>query len=383
MRLPSPPPWVERQRALLDHALSSLAQRPGKNLSLALVFAVVIFALASVLFLSTALRAEAAALLAGGPDVVVQRTVAGRHDLIPAAEVEKLARIRGVQAATGRRWGYAYDKPSRVNLTVMVPERFWGAPGEVVLGDGVARLRGLAAGESFALPTHTGDFLTLRVREVTPPEAALVAADVVLVSGEDFERLFGQGPDRVTDVALRVPNDRELETVAAKASRALPGGRAVTRHELARTYEAVFDWRSGLVVVVLLAAVLSFAIVAWDKAAGLSAGERHEIGVLKAIGWDTADVMAARAWEGAAIALVAFGLGVIGAYVHVFLAGASLFDPVLRGWSTLSPRLALTPAVGALDLATLFGLTVVPYLLATVVPAWRAAVTDPDAVMRS
>ncbi len=34
-------------------------------------------------------------------------------------------------------------------------------------------------------------------------------------------------------------------------------------------------------------------------------------------------------------------------------------------------------------MATLFFLTVVPYTVATVVPAWRAAITDPDAVMRS
>jgi hypothetical protein len=33
-------------------------------------------------------------------------------------------------------------------------------------------------------------------------------------------------------------------------------------------------------------------------------------------------------------------------------------------------------------LAAVFGLTVVTYTLITIVPAWRVAVTDPDAVMR-
>jgi ABC-type lipoprotein release transport system permease subunit len=33
-------------------------------------------------------------------------------------------------------------------------------------------------------------------------------------------------------------------------------------------------------------------------------------------------------------------------------------------------------------LASVFGLTVLPYTLITIVPAWHAAVTDPDAVMR-
>jgi ABC-type lipoprotein release transport system permease subunit len=152
---------------------------------------------------------------------------------------------------------------------------------------------------------------------------------------------------------------------------------------IARTYEAILDWRSGLVVIVLSAALLSFGIVAWDKASGLSADERREIGILKAIGWDTSEVLAVKAWEGAAISLSSFLLGLLLAYVHVFVTPAPLLAPVLKGWSTLYPDFRLTPTVGPFLVSTLFLLTVVPYTVATVVPAWRAATTDPDAVMRS
>jgi ABC-type lipoprotein release transport system permease subunit len=70
------------------------------------------------------------------------------------------------------------------------------------------------------------------------------------------------------------------------------------------------------------------------------------------------------------------------AYLHVFHFSASLFEPVLKGWSTLYPRLDLVPVVDGLQLTTLFCFTVLPYSLATVVPIWRAAITDPDSVMR-
>jgi ABC-type lipoprotein release transport system permease subunit len=73
----------------------------------------------------------------------------------------------------------------------------------------------------------------------------------------------------------------------------------------------------------------------------------------------------------------------VAAYLHVFVGSAGLFAPVLKGWSTLSPDFRLTPSIGAMQVATLFFLTVVPYTVATVVPAWRAATADPDEVMRS
>lgn len=375
--------WLERQRALLDFTLASLARRAGKNLSLLAVYALVVFALASTLLFTAAVRREAALVLKGAPDVVVQRMVAGRHEPIPASAVAPLAAIRGVRAAAGRRWGYYFDRGSQANLTVQVPPGFWGQEGEVVIGEGVARARRVTAGGPFPMRRATGGYLHLKVREVIPADSALVSSDLVLLSDADFQRLFGPDPDRFTDVVLTVPNAKEVPKVAEKVVRLLPDARAITRAELTRTYESVLDWRSGLVVVVLAAAVLAFAVVAWDKAAGLSAEERREIGILKALGWETGDVLLVKLWEGAVVSLLAFALGVLAAYAHVFLGDAWLFAVALKGWSTLSPAYRLTPDASPLQLATLLFLTVVPYTVATIVPAWRAATTDPDAVMRA
>ena len=291
--------------------------------------------------------------------------------------------MRGVASARGRLWGYFYDQGVRANYTVLVPEAFWGAPGEVVIGPGVARVRRLVAGEQLVLLDRAGKPLELRVRDVAPARAELVASDLVLVGEGDWRKLFGGEPGRFTDVAVHVRNPSEVPTVARKAVNLLPGARAITRADLARTYEAVFDWRSGLVVVGLSASVLAFAILAFDKASGLSAEERREIGVLKAIGWDTRDVLLVKFWEGAVISLLAFGAGLLVAYAHVFLFRAALLRPVLEGWSGLYPSFDAVPFVSGLQVATLFFLTVVPYVVATIVPSWRAATVDPDAVLRS
>ena len=83
------------------------------------------------------------------------------------------------------------------------------------------------------------------------------------------------------------------------------------RDEILRTYHSVFAWRGGLVIVVLSGAVFAFIILAWDKATGLSAEERKEMRVLKAVGWETSDVLLMKFWEGSAISLSSFLLGVL------------------------------------------------------------------------
>lgn len=103
---------------------------------------------------------------------------------------------------------------------------------------------------------------------------------------------------------------------------------------------------------------------------------------MKAIGWETADIIQMKFWEGAVVSLTAFFTGAIVAYLHVFLLSSVVFEPALKGWSTLYPQFQLTPFVNAAELTTLFVLTVVPYTTATIVPIWRAATLDPDTAMR-
>jgi ABC-type lipoprotein release transport system permease subunit len=173
-----------------------------------------------------------------------------------------------------------------------------------------------------------------------------------------------------------------VRKVAEKLSASLPDSRPILREEVLRTYQSVFDWREGIMLTVLAGAILAFAILSWEKASGLSAEEKREIGILKAIGWETSDVIRMKMWEGLLISLTAFLLGFIAAYVHVFYFGAAVFEPVLKGWAVLYPRFTLVPTVDGLQIATLFFFTVFPYTAAVLVPIWRAAITDPDSVMR-
>lgn len=374
---------LERQRYLVDFTLASMARRRGRTLALLTAFTLVVAAVASVLFLTEALRREASRLLRDAPEIVVQRLAAGRHELFPEERLGTLQAIRGVAGVRPRLWGYWYDAGVKANYTVLVPGEFPFGDGDAIVGPAVARLRALEPGGRILLRAHDGEPLLFTVREVLPEEAELVSGDVVALSAAGFRRLFGLAPGRFTDVAVAVPNPREVGTVAAKIARELPDVRAVTREEIRRTYEAIFDWRGGLAILVLGGAVLALALLAWEKASGLSAEERREIGLLKGLGWETGDVLRMKAWEGGLVAGGAFLAGACLAWVHVFLLGAPVIAPVLRGWSGLHLELRLVPSIGPDPLAILFLLTVVPYLLATVVPSWRAATSDPDEVMRS
>jgi ABC-type lipoprotein release transport system permease subunit len=373
---------LERQRAMIDFTLSSLLRRKGRNIALLLVYATVVFVLASVMFFAHALKREAQLLLKGAPELTVQRTIAGRQGLVPVSYIERIREIRGVTGGRGRLWGYYYYPSVKANFTLMVPEGFGHGPGKLVIGNGVSRVLQVGKGSEMWLQASDGTAMKFIVAATMAEESELVSADLILMSAADFTRLFSIPDGFTTDLLFTVRNPRELPTIAEKITRLFPDSRPIIKDEILRTYDAVFDWRQGIMIAVLSGALLAFAILAWDKASGLSAEERKEIGVLKAIGWETSDVIALKFWEGAVISLASFLVGVIFAYIHVFFFSGAFFEPVLRGWAVLYPKFRPEPFVDAYLLAALFFLVVIPYTVATIVPSWKAAIVDPDAQMR-
>jgi predicted lysophospholipase L1 biosynthesis ABC-type transport system permease subunit len=373
---------LERQRHILEYAIASLLRRRGKNGSLLAAYTLMVFLLASIVLFAHALKSEAKAVLKGTPEIIVQRSMTGRYQPVPLSYAGRLREIDGVQSVEPRLWGYYYDANFLANYTLMVPRADAPEPGTIDIGSGISRVRDTHPGDVIGFLGHDGTSRSYTIRKVLPAASELVSADLILVSERDYRDFSGLPADQATDLVLSVANPKEYATIAEKVVKLLPDSRPIVRNEILRTYDAVFGWRSGLVIVIFSAVAVAFVIFAWDKATGLSAEERKEIGILKAVGWETADVLQLKFWEGLAVSLTAMLLGILLAYAHVFLASSFLFAPVLKGWSVLYPQFRLVPVVDFGHLAAISFLTVVPYTVTTIVPSWRAATIDPDAVMR-
>ncbi|WP_374090046.1 ABC transporter permease [Methylomicrobium lacus] len=408
--------WIEKQRYIIDFTISSLLRRKVKNLGLLALYTLIVFILASTMFFTYSIKKEASLILKGSPEIVVQKILAGRHDLFPVGYIDTIRQIRGVAGVESRLWGYYYDSLVGANYTLLTPPKTeagesraktatvegeagdpdaaaatkplfeWNGaklePGTLIIGNGIARLRNITQGDYLPFRAFDGKIMNLRIAGTLSSRSELVSSDLMLITEDDFRKLFGIDKQHVTDVIVTVKNPSEVATVASKIKKRLIDSRPIIRDEILRTYDSIFNWRGGMMIVVFSAAVLAFVIFAWDKASGLSAGERREIGILKAVGWETSDVILMKFWEGAIVSLSAFFGGVILAYVHVFFTGSLVFEPALKGWSSLYPNFDLTPFINAEQLTTLFFLTVVPYTVATIVPIWRAATIDPDTAMR-
>ncbi len=390
---------LEKQLSLLDYALSSLWRRRMKNLGVMLVFTAVIFLVASFQILTGSLARTAEFLLESSPEIIIQKMSAGRQESIPLSYTDKLSKVFGIREIAPRIWGYYFDETSGANYTVLAinPELMpYGStideaieghfPGldenGVVLGRYVAESLKIGTRKNMSLFRPD---LTLKPFTVTgrfPESADLVAGDLLAMTLDDARDLFAIPSDKVTDLCVYVSNPNEISTIAKKIAATLPDTRVLTRPQILKTYQVVFGWRSGFASICLLSSLVAFIILAWDKASGLSPEEKREIGILKVLGWQTSDILTLRMWESLTMSGISFLAGYTAAYIHVLYFEGSLFRPVLIGWSVIHPALKLVPTVNSGDVFLILSLAVLPYVAATIIPAWRCSTIPPDAAIK-
>lgn len=390
---------LQRQLNILDYTLGSLNRKKTKNFGILVIFSLVIFLFSSFLLMSRGLTELAAQVLKHAPEITVQQLVAGRQVSLTADAATRIDDIFGIKSITPRIWGYYFDEKNGANYTVVgldlaengshalpvegikgeLPTA--GSMGEVVLSTGVRRSMGLGERKSFSLFRPDLELVSFTTTGVFDEKTEPVTGDILLVSLEAARNLFAMGEDEITDLMVYAGNQREIDTIAAKIADRLPGTRVLTRDQILKTYSVVFGWRSGFGSFCLLASLAAFAILAYDKASGLTREDIREVGILKVLGWETADVMAVRFWESTLVSLLAFLLGYGLAWVHIMWWQGAIFKPLLLGWSVLRPGLTIAPPLLVEDIILILAFSVLPYLCATVVPSWRSSVVRADTVV--
>ncbi len=387
---------IGRSLNILDYAVSLLLRQRLKNFSIIFVFSAVIFLLSSFQLATSALRKSAEILLTAVPDITVQKMSAGRQVPLKISSQKEVQGILGISEIRQRIWGYYFDEKNGANYTVigLHPEDIalsvqqslaWGTlpqqSGEVIVAGPVSESMQLGERKRFSLFRPDLSMQSfIKVAEFAQGNG-LIADDVVFMSLEDARLLFGMANDEITDLLIEVGNKAEIDTVAKKISETLAGARVITKKQIQKTYDVVFSWRSGFGSVCLLTSLFAFIILAWDRAAGLSPEERKEMGILKVTGWQTIDILHLRFWESSIIAFLSFLIGYSLAWGHVSLFDAFLLKPVLLGWSVLQPTYHFSPPFSLADMLVIAALSIIPYLVATIVPAWKSAMVRPDSVI--
>jgi ABC-type lipoprotein release transport system permease subunit len=396
--------------SIFEYALVSLMRRWQKHLTLTFIYALLVGFYASIVLLTSGLRQEAQLVLEDVPELWIQQIGGGRLQPIKIALIDSLQNIRGVEKIYQRIWGYLPEASTGAVLTVMgtdgncaeipfiklenIPNNSLQVKNtinitakklqsdEVLVGTGILALRNLQIGDYLSLSDVSDSIQNFRIVGAFTAKADLLTKDLLVFSSETARKLLSLQTDEATDIALKIKNSDETDNIAKKIDNRFPALRVVSRQQLAATYETLFAWRGGLLIYGSIMALLAFLMLVWDKASGLSLNEQKELAILKSVGWSIGNVLWLKISEALIISLTATLIGLLFAYIHIFFFDATLLKPFMAGWSVLYPSFNLPLFMDISNFLLVAILSIVPYLTASIIPAWFAAITDPAEIMR-
>jgi hypothetical protein len=287
--------------------MRDLMRRPGEALLSATAIAALVALVATALLLTEGISRTAARLGEAGPAMVVRRLDVGGWAPIPVQEALDAARsVRGVQRPRPRVWA--------VFGGVEGPIVFLGCDDEMRADLEALGMKGPGPEEAVV-----GD----RLAEFVGVDLTLINEDVTgfyTVTGA-----FDASADLATHDLVLVDADEDLVE-------AFPWPvRIVTRSEATGIHRGVLGRRGSLATLVALPAALALlfllAGVARDRV-----GRRHEVGLLKALGWTTGDIVRLHLVRALWVAVPAIAVGLAIATALVHLPGTSWPGVVLMGW---------------------------------------------------
>lgn len=377
-------------------------RRFGKSFFIFFILSLLIFVLASVLMIADAIKLELNTTLKTLPQITLQRFIAGKQSDVPLERVEALLDIEGITAITPRVWGYYYFKPAGVNFSIVGIDAYEEQYSKtlsnltqhfdikllekengMIIGEGVKKiLRENYYTDFFNFITSEGKWQRVYIAGVFHSDLALESNDLILLPKKLAYAIFGMDEHKATDIIVKVANVKEIATIVQKINERYPDMRAITQDDIRVSYQNIFDYKSGFFLALFSICAFAFFIIIYDKTSGLSSEEKREIGILKAIGWSSDDILKEKFYESFTLSLSAFLLGVTGSLFYVYALQAPLLRNLFMGYSALKPSFALPFSVDGSMLVLLFLLSVPIYIAATLIPAWRASTLDADEVMR-
>lgn len=379
-----------------------LVKHKSKHFAIFLISIFIVFLTSSILFIKNSLQKEISQALENQSDFIIQKTIANKIKDIDTSLIDEFYEINGVSKVTQRVYGQYYFMPENVYFTIIGIDFFEETTNQdlkellnflnisnflekdsMIIGNGVKKvLDKYAYFDSYDFKLENENSKNIKIFKDLPKEANLIANDLIIMDINIAKKILDIKPDFATDIVLDVPNPLERQNVKEQILLKESNIRILQKDELKKEYENMFNYKGGIFLILFIVVIFTFILVLYQRYSMISSNDKREIGILKAVGWSIKDIIKLKIIENFVVAFMAFIIGVIFAYIFVFILQAPILKNIFIGFSNIKNDFILNQNIKISNLITLFLFFMVPFLSAVLIPVWKIAVIDATKSMK-
>ena len=358
--------------------------------------------LSATLFVSSSIQKDLLNTLQDQPDFTIQRYKAGKVLNTPASWIDKFLEIKGVTNVQGRVYGMHYYDPLETYFMLVGVDMY-----ETQVVNSLEKLIGtvdidafqsrknmiIGAGvKEFLDEYHYFDYYIFRppdrsqekvyIYDSLSRESGMMSSDMIIMDINEARAILGIEDGYVTDIILEVKNQDELQLIKEKLIVSHFDVRIIQKSDIEHYYTNLFNYKGGVFLALFLTTLLTFLIILYQRYSMIWHVDSKEIALLRMLGWRIKTIIWLKLSENFLVAFSAYMLGIILAYIFVFLMDAPLLKNIFLGYKNLSNEVTFAFSLDLTVLGLIFLVFVIPFILAVIIPVYRIAITEPSEVMR-
>ena len=378
-----------------------LVKERKKHFSIIIISMMIVFLLSSVLFISSSIRFSLEETLKVQPDFVVSRTQGGRAISTPMEWSDELLEIYGVSHVSPRVYGRYFFEPkaksfllvgvdfmeeqSHKNLQALIASTdikafFEGE--QMLVGQGVKDyLNAHFYKDAYNFVTPKGKFEKVSIFKTLPKQTNLLTNDMIVLPIDLARKILGYGDEESTDIIFDVPNTDEWDLMTDKLSALYYDIHVVNKKDVQKSYANLYNYKGGVFLILFLILLATFALILYQRYSMVYSSERRHIGLLRALGWSINAVLRYKFTETIVLVSLSYILGVLLAYLYVFVLGAPILREIFLGGQNLHNVVGFVPVLDFSVLSSIFLIYALPFIASVLIPVWKVSVTDPKEAM--
>ena len=379
-----------------------LSKHKSKHIAIFIISILIVFLISSVLFISNSLKKEIFSTLDNQSDFIIQKTNNGKIFDTPISWVEDFSSINGVKNVQQRVYGHYYFMPENIYFTIVGVDLFEENTNKnikellsalnisnflqndsMIIGNGIKKIFDkYHYFDSYDFKLLPKQSLNIKIFKDLPQEANLVANDLIIMDINLAKRILNINEENSTDIVLNVPNDLEKQNIKEQLILKHSNIRILQKESLKKEYENMFNYKGGIFLVLFIIVIFTFILILYQRYSMISSSDKKEIGILKAVGWSIKDIIKLKIIENFIVGFMAFIIGVIIAYIFVFILNAPILKNIFIGFSNVQNDFILSTNIEFTTIVTLFLFFIIPFLSAVLIPVWKIAVIDANESMK-
>jgi len=342
------------------------------------IFSFIVFILSSVLFISSSIKFDLTQALKSQNQITIYNQKAGHEISIDESILDEVLQITGISNVYGKIDGYYYFNSAKTYFHIVGNDDI--SEDKMIIGQGVKNILNQYYYKDFFNFFVDEQKYKVNIKNTLNQNANIITSNTIVLNTQIAQEILTLSEDEYSYLQVQIPNDSEIDYIVQSIQEKYPNLIVRSTSDNISNIENLFYYKGGIFMIIYIVALISFFVLLYKQISSINSVQIKQIAILRSVGFSINNIISIKFIQNFIVSVGSYIFAVCLAYIYVFILNAPILKKIFLGLDMSS--ISFTPIIPINILVIIFIFTVVPFLLAIIIPSWKTATTDINEAMK-